>query len=240
MVGQTCDLVCANDALEPYTEILVARQRTGKPKPDLVARKSSRQLHLPLSSEAYLSFDMVDRCFVRRSLLDRWPPDGARSLSKEASAEVVAWLVQRYRRTAFPNEFEARLSERLDAIEVVLKKCADIREIRIAIKPALDVELGTSDSYTVAILGICRSSLEDDQPRFQAALRALQELEQEMAECRGIKVSGEGSRLMPERQVTLEHLKIYHLWNRDWISNRANYKAQLTGAPPTHDTPTAG
>jgi hypothetical protein len=57
-----------------------------------------------------------------------------------------------------------------------------------------------------------------------------------MSLCSGILIS-EGSKVMLEREFTLEHGRLYHRWSRDSISHAANYKAKRQGEHPPHETP---
>ncbi len=151
VVGQTCDLVCPHDHLERYTEVAIARMRPGKAQSALVGRKSSRLLHLPLPDSRHLEMDVQERCFIERNLLDESPPDQGRALAGSGTTDVIEWLLQRYKRTAFPNNFEKRLVSKQKEIDAALADCRDVREIRLAIKPSLVQELGDDEPYTEVV-----------------------------------------------------------------------------------------
>ncbi|MBI5142029.1 MAG: hypothetical protein HZA20_07540 [Nitrospirae bacterium] len=105
-----CDLTQLPDR-EPHVEVIVG-YRIQKLNGLNTHAKSPRTLHLEFEGNKPLLAEFVSaekRSILKESLID-FTPDNDSRLSPSELVTFQLWLASRYRRSAFPNEFERRLS----------------------------------------------------------------------------------------------------------------------------------
>lgn len=112
VVSHDCDIAQLPPA-EPMVEIIPVR-RVETPNGNYTHAKNSRRLHLTLSGGMNLShIDLVatQKILVSKDLLADYSPDETSVLTPGERSILQLWLAARYRRSAFPDEFDKRLSD---------------------------------------------------------------------------------------------------------------------------------
>lgn len=106
-----CDVVQSCEA-EPVVEVLVGR-KIPAPDGNSTHGKSSRTLHIEVggSSPFWLEVVATAKKNIGKAELFVFSPDSDAKLSPESCNTLQGWLAARYRRSAFPDEFETRLKE---------------------------------------------------------------------------------------------------------------------------------
>ena len=111
VVSHDCDI--ANDDLddEPEVEVIVGRILS-EADPNHTRTKSVRRLHLEYhrsSGGAAIELAMIAKKSVPKNRLVAWGPDPAYDLDQDNVATLQHWLSVRYKRAAFPDEFNDRM-----------------------------------------------------------------------------------------------------------------------------------
>ena len=109
VVTHDCDLVQLTSS-EPVVEVVVGRRITDADG-NYTHAKSARTLHIKFEGDAPMLAEFVitaKRSISKETLVDFKPVIEYR-LSPSGQATLQRWLASRYRRSAFPDEFERRL-----------------------------------------------------------------------------------------------------------------------------------
>lgn len=106
-----CDLAQDSDK-EPNVEVIIGR-RILKLEGHFTHAKTSRTLHIEFeSNKSFLTeFAIVEKYSIHKNTLVAFKPKKSLRLSPPNLAIFQLWLASRYRRSAFPDEFEQRLKE---------------------------------------------------------------------------------------------------------------------------------
>jgi hypothetical protein len=124
VASHDCDLANANLAAEPSAEVIVGRRVSAANK-SLIRTKSPRTLHLEIEREgAAVAIELAatSKVLVPKNQLADWDPDPRYRLGQIGLDTLRHWLAIRYKRAAFPDEFDRRmhdvtkLADRLDRI----------------------------------------------------------------------------------------------------------------------------
>lgn len=106
-----CDLA-QNPDKEPHVELIIGR-RIVTLDGNFTHAKTSRTLHLGFEGDEPLltEFVIVEKYSISKDVLVNFEPKANVKLSPPDLATFQLWLAARYRRAAFPDEFEKRLKE---------------------------------------------------------------------------------------------------------------------------------
>lgn len=110
VVSHDCDLVQPPD-VEPKVEVISGRRIAG-PDGNYTHGKNPRRLHLPLDGDAaagWVELEATRKRDVEKRDLASYQPDATCFLTAGAKSILQRWLAARYRRAAFPDEFNDRL-----------------------------------------------------------------------------------------------------------------------------------
>jgi len=111
VISHDCDLAQSRET-EPSVEIIVAT-RLQAADGNFTHRKNSRRLHLECTidgTESYLDMRAQGKREIKKSALAGHLPAANIVLNPEDRSILQRWLAARYRRAAFPDEFEWRLN----------------------------------------------------------------------------------------------------------------------------------
>lgn len=111
IISHDCDLAQPPD-LEPVCEAIVGHV-IDKMDGNCTWGKNVRRLHLSFSdgpTKIFANFVAVDRLSIDKSALVGHMPAASVRLTTSEFTILQSWLAARYRRAAFPDQFEARLS----------------------------------------------------------------------------------------------------------------------------------
>lgn len=223
IASQSCDVLCPDFAVEPAVELVIARPIAGEANGNYTFSKNARRLHIPVmvNNEARIyEARASERRAVSRHLLARYAPDVHRRLSAETTEQVVQWLVSRYRRKAFPDEFNARTATADRKIRPHLKRLTQITALYVALT-SWD-ELPAGDDYKMALLGTMLRDQYADPVLRAAAEKGIGEIASLLDACDGITVDDFAVR--SEAAVTLDEVRILGRWHLDHISLRDSTK----------------
>ncbi len=156
VISQDCDLT-QDPKQEPLVEIVVGRVVEREDGNNTNA-KNARKLHLVIECDEgpfCAEFVATAKSAVDKQALSEYAPRTDAYLEPENVATLQQWLASRYRRSAFPDQFEARLKEaKLNAkISKIAKKLgAHISGIFFDVDEGREVSHeGPDDTYLLDI-----------------------------------------------------------------------------------------
>lgn len=170
-----CDLAQTPEA-EPLIEVIVGLLVTHKDG-NCTHSKNARKLHIEFAGEVvfWAEFEATAKSSIDKRLMNKFMPRPDARLSPENHAIFQMWLASRYRRSAFPDEFERRLTSKEFKIhEKIAKAVKPHGELIAGI--FFDVDEGQEvtrdspdDTYTLDV-----TILHAADPDFDAAEKAAQ------------------------------------------------------------------
>lgn len=171
-----CDLAQAPDR-EPHIEVIVGR-RIESLDGNCTHAKSARTLHMQYEGDEPLLAEFVNTAkhsILKKDLLN-FKPVSSVKLSPQNLAIFQQWLASRYRRSAFPDEFERRLVNETKLAEKISKAVKPHGEFITAV--FFDVDEGKDivhekpdDSYLLDII-LLHSAGSDFNLAESAAIKA--------------------------------------------------------------------
>jgi len=176
VISHDCDLA-QDPEVEPVVEIITAK-RIEKADGNYTHAKNARRLHLPCSTGevvVYLDMQVLGKTAIDKATLSGHVPSANAVVKPEDRTILQRWLAARYRRAAFPDEFERRLKD-----TGVAKRIAKILEPlgKHLVAVFFDVEEGAElarngegDLYSLRI-DLLYSTEEDPAAALQAAEKA--------------------------------------------------------------------
>ncbi|WP_423680329.1 hypothetical protein [Undibacterium sp. WLHG33] len=173
VASHDCDLAQAPDG-EPRIEVVVGRLVTNKDG-NCTHAKNARKLHVEFVgvSACWAEFEATSKVVIDKLALNDFGPRTDAHLTPENHAIFQMWLASRYRRAAFPDEFERRLtSKEYKLHEKIAKAVKPHGELIAGVFFDVDggVEVtrdGPGDTYTLDI-----TILHAADPDFDAAEKA--------------------------------------------------------------------
>lgn len=220
VASQSCDILCEDFTAEPYVDLVIARPISGSANGNYTFAKNARRLHLDVTVKGDVGvYEALasDRRTIRRQLLATHGPDIGRRLSPEAVEHVIQWLVSRYRRKAFPDEFNARTHEVFDRkVKPRLQRLAQVTALYVALNSWEELQSGMD--YKLSLLAtMLRSQYAD--PALRAAVeKGMGEIANFFRVCPGIDVDDFAVR--SEADVTLDEVRHLARWHLDYITLR--------------------
>lgn len=168
VITHDCDLA-QDPGLEPLVEVVVGRH--SEKDGNYTHGKNARKLHIEFSGDANVwgEFEATAKKYVSKTDLNNFFPREDARLSSENRAITQAWLASRYRRSAFADEFERRLTKETrlaDKISKIVKPHGElIAGIFFDVDDGLEViRDGPNDTYSLDIV-----ILHVSEPDFMAA-----------------------------------------------------------------------
>ena len=172
VASHDCDLTQHPDG-EPVVEVVVGRLLTDKDG-TYVHAKSARKLHIEFAgaSACWGEFEANAKVNIDKWTLNEFKPRTDATPLPENLATFQMWLASRYRRSAFPDEFERRLTREAKLHEKIAKAVKSHGELIAGVFFDVDgnVEVtrdGPDDTYTLDI-----TILHAADPDFDAAEKA--------------------------------------------------------------------
>lgn len=173
VASHDCDLAQAPEG-EPVVEVVVGRlvaDRDG----NCTHAKNARKLHVEFAGAAvfWSEFEATAKTYVGKLELNEFIPRPDVHLSHENHAIFQMWLASRYRRSAFPDEFERRLTSKEFKLHEKIAKAVKphgelIAGVFFDVDEGAEVTRdGPNDTYTLDI-----TILHSADPDFDAAEKA--------------------------------------------------------------------
>lgn len=233
VVSHDCDLAQSPD-VEPMVEIIPGH-RIPKPDGNYTHGKNPRRLHLPVKNQAevdWIKLDLREKKSVSKYDLSFYRPDGSYHLPAGEKSILQRWLAARYRRAAFPNEFNDRLSrtglaERLTRIMSNIG--APIAAVYFDLDKGEEVDrVREDDPYELAII-LMYSTQADPDTAAAVAETAKVQIEQafhktcynaDLGQWKNIELVD--CLVTSDQALTVAHAEMLKRWNADYISLRAS------------------
>ena len=173
VASHDCDLAQAPEG-EPLIEVVIGRLVTERDG-NCTHAKNARRLHVEFAGSAvfWVEFEASTKIPISKLAFNDFCPRKDAQLSPENHAVFQMWLASRYRRSAFPEEFERRLtSKEFKLHEKISKALKPHGELIAGIFFDVDegievVRDGPNDTYTLDI-----TILHVADPDFEAAEKA--------------------------------------------------------------------
>lgn len=172
IASHDCDLAQAPEG-EPIIEVVVGRLVTDKDG-NCTHGKNVRKLHVEFAGAATLwaEFEVTEKRSIDKLALNAFEPRLDAYLSPQNHINFQMWLASRYRRSAFPDEFERRLTKETKLagkISQAVKPHGDlIAGVFFDVDEGIEVaRCGPLDTYTLDII-----ILHSADPDFNAAEKA--------------------------------------------------------------------
>lgn len=158
VASHDCDLA-QHPTREPNIEVVVGRLVTSKDG-NCTHAKNARKIHIAFEREEplWVEFEATAKYAVDKHVLNGFAPRGDTHLLPENQATFQMWLSSRYRRSAFPDEFERRLTmKKFKLHERIAKAVRPHGELIAGVFFDVDegVEVtrdGPDDTYTLDII----------------------------------------------------------------------------------------
>lgn len=173
VASHDCDIAQA-PAGEPVVEVVVGSLALDKDG-NCTHAKNARKLHVEFASTAvfWAEFEATAKISISKLALNDFAPRLDAHLSPENHAILQMWLASRYRRSAFPDEFERRLTSKCFKLHETIAKAVRphgelIAGVFFDVDEGAEVTRdGPEDTYTLDI-----TILHSADPDFDAAERA--------------------------------------------------------------------
>lgn len=155
VVSHDCYL-CQSQTIEPEVEIIVGKIATDFDG-NYSHAKNARRLHLSFDGEKSIvgEFEATKKTTISKIDLASFEPSKSFSLSSESIAVFQLWLASRYRRSAFPDEFENRLkaTKLAEKISRIVKPHGkEISGVFFDVDDGHEIEhIGADDTYQLDI-----------------------------------------------------------------------------------------
>lgn len=227
-----CDLTQHPDR-EPHVEIIIGRQISVLDG-TFTHAKTSRKLHLKFEgSEPLLAeFVVIEKRSISKEALVNFKPKANTKLSPSDLVTFQLWLAARYRRAAFPDEFEKRL-KKAKLHEKIAKAVKPHGEMITTIFFDVDEghEIARTDPNEVYILDI--SLLHATEPDFNFAEAAAKTAKAAIERAFKLKLldtrSGNWKNIelryidvISEEALTYRQSRMWKPWRLDYISLAAD------------------
>lgn len=180
IISHDCDLAALPNK-EPEVELIVGRQ-VEKADGNYTHAKTARALHLEFKTPegpAFVELVARNKTRVLKNALADEIPNSEFELDPGNRSILQRWLAARYRRSAFPDEFDRRLnSGAIDRLNKILKPAGQhIRAIFFDVDQGEEVQRnGPDDTYTLSIVLLHTSQPDGDESE-AVALKAKEEFE---------------------------------------------------------------
>nr|WP_298889935.1 hypothetical protein [uncultured Acinetobacter sp.] len=211
----SCDV--ANQA-DPIVEFSIARS-IERIDGSFRYNKNPRRLHCNLESavlsKVCLDLNAYEKIAISKELLPKGiGPNTEICFSQNELSFYVDWLAARYKRPAFPTEFDRRidLAWKKEKRRKAVAKLSD-KLIGIYVKVYPDSEITQSENYAVDLLGLIIPDLSEDD--FKTIQIVIDQYKQALSDA---KMDVGEVKILTEFQVSVGTLKQYKRFNLDELS----------------------
>lgn len=156
VASHDCDLAQAPEG-EPKIEVVVGCRVTDKDG-NCTHAKNARKLHVEFvgGDTFWAEFEATAKSSIEKLKLNAFHPRSDAHLTSENHAIFQMWLASRYRRSAFPDEFERRLTQETKLADKIAKAVRPHGELITGVffdvdEGAEEMRSGPDDTYTLDI-----------------------------------------------------------------------------------------
>ncbi len=208
LLSQSCDVLAESYDDEPEVEIIVASPLV-KSDWRYVKLRNPRVLHLPFDvngARSYCELRPHLRFMVPRHLLEVLVRDRARELAPRSLRMLRTWVVDRYLRAVFPDEFNTRLKRVEQQLHNLFKKAIDVTGAWVLLDTDSELEAGEPYRIVSAIITM-RTDAYTDRTRRLIVEKIGSRLGQILEGCDGVEC--ELPEVRPEARFSLDDLGVY-------------------------------
>lgn len=218
----SCDVANPGD---PNIEFSVARY-IDNVDGNFNCNKHPRKLHCSLESSMTTGFSIEMLAHQKISLAkSKIPtgiePDAGIKFSKDELFYYVEWLSGRYKRPAFPTEFDSRVDKSWNKgkrKKESLKVSKNVMGIYAKVYP--EKEISSEESYNVDLLAIIIPGLDENSEEYKSIKKLLDKYKKVLE---GAKMEVGTIKIAPESQISLSTFKQYKRFNMDALSYKENH-----------------
>lgn len=157
VASHSCDIVSERDD-EPYVDVYPVVSLPAGVDPQQLSVRNARRLHVHLTvggAEIACEIFAPSRFSISRTRLTELAADAGASLSEFYLKHFVAWLAARFRRTAFPDEFNERLEPAKKKIRKALNDAhRGLISLLIDLDPFDETPKTDGTAYELSLLGL--------------------------------------------------------------------------------------
>ncbi len=220
LLSQSCDLLHGSFDTEPNFEALLIKPLSSKPNKGYVGGKHPRTLHFPITSagdEAWWSASIHDRYRFNRDLVETheihtWVEDHLQLKT------IIAWIVARYNRIAFPDAFDKRWKIKRKDLEKLIKKLSYGSDLFLLLEPRYE-ELPDTENYRVEVALLMKELDYLDATKLSTHKLSLTGINNILKGCDGIIVASKPVIYTPT-DMTLADLSDLTRWDYSYLSFR--------------------
>lgn len=240
VITHDCDLAQLPDS-EPLVEVMVGVFVEGAPDGNYTNCKNLRRLHVGYSASGgnlYVELNASSRTFIPKEnsespaqgLSEHSPADAHRMTATERGI-LQRWLASRYRRSAFPDEFDRRLRDETKLADKVAKAFRNTGAHIVAV--FFDVDSGTErmregedDPYELMVTLLYATDVDPEAAEAAAEAASVTIRDAFNARC---LVGGQwkwielvGVEVMADQALSYAHSLVLAKWQADHISLRTD------------------
>lgn len=179
VISHDCD-VAQLPVTEPMIEVIYGR-RIDQAGGNYTHAKNARRLHLPITggrSAANIDLIATNRALISKDKLAEYQPDISTVPTASERSILQYWLAARYRRSAFPDEFDRRLGDTgiRERLTKILKPSGEhIAAIFFDVDGGEEhIRNGADDTYSLSIYLLYSTAQDPDAAENAAEQVALQ------------------------------------------------------------------
>lgn len=230
VVSHDCD-VAQDEATEPGVELIVGRM-IGAANGNFTFGKNARRLHLTFTERQPTTIELVAgrKHFVTKRDLARYAPHPDVRLTVAERVVLQRWLAARYRRAAFPDEFDRRLEEtglRDKLVKILKSDGALILAIYFDLDEGHEItRTEPDDPYSLTIY-LLYDTNENPDAAFAAAQKAASSIESEFRKRCYSTEHGRWKNFelvacdpIADRAMTVQQAEHLKRWSADHLSMR--------------------
>ncbi|MGH7074460.1 MAG: hypothetical protein ACREFD_09715 [Stellaceae bacterium] len=229
MASHDCD-IAQDPSIEPKVEVIVGHQIV-ELNGNYTYAKNARRLHLAFTGGARIiraEFQAIAKMQIEKGQILKFKPFDDVGLKAAEQNILQRWLAARYRRSAFPDEFDRRLESAglRDRVSKILKRSgASIAAVYFDVDDGMDVPRSSqADPYTLSIY-LLYSTETDPEAAEQVAKDVSSEI---AASFRDRCISKETGRwhdielveceAISDQAMTVQQVERLKRWSADYIS----------------------
>lgn len=218
LLSQDCDILNASLQKEPVVELLQA-DKIETLNLELCDGKNPRQLHLKakiFNESEGLEFFPNSRFFLPREYLQELIPFNCVLDSTRELRLLISWIVKRYKRPGFPDQFNLRTNIKKKQVRDILNQEAK-KSLGLFIRLQTDQELSENENYNLIVIMLVRKEMYEVSSELSEIEEGFEKILKHLFEIKGIKIL-EGSQVLSTDDISLHRYEELRKWDFDDIS----------------------
>jgi len=214
VASQDCDVL---NCKEPLIEMVYATKSDMPSDTGLLHGRSVRDLYLPCDDGSCYHLNINSRVWVKEEAKDQLSPIS--QLPPNLTNRLTGWLSFRYRREAFPDNFNDLLKKAIKNLLSTLSKRNNEQLIAIYLGIEPDGELAEGETYTVETLVIVAE--ETPQSVIDAYTEIFERFVAKAKKDAGVSFTPYSDEIVThESEVTIADLRMLKKWHLEDVSSR--------------------